>query len=118
MHIDKDKVEEISLTYGIWPPTNFSFPGKIKASSSILGTESLDYIPLKYCVINVTIDDDCIVGHSECSECNHRVDVSINYCPYCGAKVRGKYVKEPTVVIETIHMDILDQTEENSDAEQ
>ena len=87
MIIDKDKVIEISLTHGIYPPANFIFPGKIKASASILGMEYLEYIPLKYCMINVTMDDDCIVGHSECSECKRNVEVWINYCPYCGEKI-------------------------------
>ena len=118
MIVDKDKVKEISLTHGIWPPTNFIFPGKIKATSSVLGVEYLEYVPLNYCTINVTMDDDCIVGHSECSECKRNVEVGINYCPYCGAKVSGKHVKEPIAVRETIHMDILDQNEENSDAGQ
>ena len=112
MIIDKDKVTEISLTHGIFPPANFIFPGKIKASASILGTEYLDYVPQKYGTIDITMDDDHIVGHSECSECKHNVEVWINYCPYCGAKVRGKHVKEAAV-----KMDIMDQ-EENSDAGQ
>lgn len=116
MIIDKDKVKQISLTHGIYPPANFIFPGKIKASSSIVEIEYLEYIPLNYCTIDITMDDDHIIGHAECSKCKRNVEAWVNYCPYCGAKVREKHVKEPTAVRETIHMAILDQTEENSDA--
>ena len=116
MIIDKGKVEKIRLAHGVYPPANFTFPGKIKASATILGTEYLEYVPLKYCEIDITMDDDHIVGHAECSECKRNIEVWVNYCPYCGAKVRETHVKEATVVKETIRMDILDQTEENSDA--
>jgi len=113
MIIDKNKVEKIRLAYGLYPPANFAFPGKIKASAAILGTEYLEYVPQKYSTIDITMDDEHIVGHAECSECKRNVEVWVNYCPYCGAKVRGKRVVKKT----TVTMDIMDQ-EENSDAGQ
>ena len=68
------------------------FPAKIHATYLFDPSVNVLYVPQEYCYINVTMNDDHIVGHSECSKCGKNVDLFIKFCPHCGAKVKGRKV--------------------------
>lgn len=49
------------------------------------------YAPREYCFIDVILDKDQeAVGSSRCSNCKESIEPFIKFCPYCGAKAKGR----------------------------
>lgn len=64
-------------------------PAKIRVSA-IESDQSQLYFPRIYCHILVSLDDDGIVGYSNCSNCGNHMDIFDKFCSHCGAKSKGR----------------------------
>lgn len=66
-------------------------PARIRLSSAVEPNDQPQlYIPRVYCHILVSLDDDGIVGYSNCSNCGNHMDIFDKFCPHCGAKSKGR----------------------------
>ena len=83
---------EIELGYY----SNQPFPDKIILKRVSIGNNTNEktkelYFKRVYADVIVTVaDEDHSVGNSKCSNCNNVVDIFVKFCPYCGAKIKGR----------------------------
>ena len=71
------------------------FPGKIYAHSLCMSDESVLYVPrIDAHAVVVMEDDDDVVGHCYCSNCNDSINTFDTYCSHCGARLIGKNIRE------------------------
>ena len=84
-----DPYEELDFTVGVPIP-----PKRIKLHCGMTDILGHTYVPLKECKLEITMSDEEAIGSSKCSFCGSSIDISAKYCPKCGAKVRGKIIKE------------------------
>ena len=91
--INHDKTREILLGMNFLN-CGEPYPGTLRVYNSVFKNECVVYTPIEYCHIDIVMDDEHLVGHSECSCCHRNIDIFVKFCPYCGAKVKGKHIKE------------------------
>ncbi len=87
-NIDETFIFEISLSK-INP--GGLFPNEIWVCDN--NDSELVYTPLIKSDIMVTmIDEDCAIGHCECSNCKESVNFFDKYCYHCGAKLMTRKI--------------------------
>lgn len=64
-------------------------PARMRVSSARAGQNQL-YVPRIYCHILVSLDDEGVVGYSNCSNCGNHMDIFDKFCSHCGAKSKGR----------------------------
>lgn len=94
--IDQNKTQDIYLSHINLSRMGdkYAYPGKLHVHRSLWESDVVIYVPREECYIDITMDDDYAIGHAECSNCKNPVGVYVKFCPYCGAKVKGKNTKE------------------------
>lgn len=68
------------------------FPAKVYVHASFVNEDpKVMYVPRIFAK-NVVVmeDDDNIVGHCYCSNCEKNINIFDKYCRYCGAKLNYK----------------------------
>lgn len=70
------------------------FPSKILAHSFCYSDDPIVYIPKIEAYAMVRMDDECIIGHTTCSNCNGTIDPFDDYCSHCGAEIKGRKLLE------------------------
>ena len=72
---------------------NRPYPNKVVLKKVGPKPDSSLYFRRIYCDAIITMfDDDNTIGTSTCSNCNNSLALFEKFCPYCGAKIRGRRV--------------------------